>query len=257
MVKKCTFYHSTGDTPSVSLAGSEVPSSLPAPPSGSRVQPPLKGLAGVAVPDGVQLLNAKLRTAQQRRRGQARYAEYHLECTKANSYTPLGFPRGEAGRLDGSSEPARLTEEGWRQPKCCLHFVRWYQPQIIADYFPLFSFIPHMEKIFIKQAPFSTHRTLHENFGARHPSSVFFVNRFRSADCQKIQLPPGGSQGGSVRIRPRFQKTITAYRTPLRLAKSRLTAVARLHSACASLSQPLQAASSPIGEPRGLTPPSP
>ena len=109
---------------------------------------------------------------------------------------PLGFPRGEAGSLDGSSEPARLTEEGWRQPKYCLHFIQWYQPQIIADYFPLFSFIPHMEKVFIKQAPFSTHRTLHETFGARHPSSVFFVNRFRSADCQKIQLPPGGSQGG-------------------------------------------------------------
>ena len=49
---------------------------------------------------------------------------------------------------------------------------------------------------FIKQAPFSTHRTLHETFGARRPSSVFFGNRFRSADCQKIQLPPGGSQGG-------------------------------------------------------------
>ena len=65
---------------------------------------------------------------------------------------------------------------------------------------------------FIKQAPFSIHRTLHETFGARHPSSVFFDNRFRSADCQKIQLPPGGSQGGLVRIRPRFYKTIGAYR---------------------------------------------
>ena len=31
-------------------------------------KPPLKGLAGVAVLDGVQLLNAGLRTAQQRRR---------------------------------------------------------------------------------------------------------------------------------------------------------------------------------------------
>ena len=29
----------------------------------------------------------------------------------------------------------------------------------------------------------------------RCPSSVFFVNRFRSADCQKIQLPLGGSRG--------------------------------------------------------------
>ena len=39
------------------------------------------------------------------------------------------------GRLDGSSEPARLTEEGWRQLKYCLHFVQWYQLKIIADYF--------------------------------------------------------------------------------------------------------------------------
>ena len=30
------------------------------------------------------------------------------------SLLPLGFPRGEAGRLDGSSEPARLTDEGQR-----------------------------------------------------------------------------------------------------------------------------------------------
>ncbi len=56
--------------------------------------------------------------------------------------------------------------------------------------------LPHGRTVFIKQAPFPIHRTLHENFGARHPSSVFFDNRFRSADCQKIQLPPGGSQGG-------------------------------------------------------------
>ena len=27
---------------------------------------------------------------------------------------PLGFPRGEAARLDGTSEPARLADEGWR-----------------------------------------------------------------------------------------------------------------------------------------------
>ena len=57
-------------------------------------KPPLKGLAGVAVLDGVQLLNAKLRTAQLRRRGFRRYAEYHLKCTKANSYKPLAAPFG-------------------------------------------------------------------------------------------------------------------------------------------------------------------
>ena len=79
---------------------------------------------------------------------------------------PLGFPRGEAGRLDGSSEPARLTEEGWRQPKYCLHAVQWYQREIIADSFTTWR------RGFIKQVPISTHRTLHKTFGARHPSSV-------------------------------------------------------------------------------------
>ena len=33
-----------------------------------------------------------------------------------------------------------------------------------------------------------------ETFSYRNPSSVFFANRFRSADWQKIQLPLGGSQ---------------------------------------------------------------
>ena len=33
-----------------------------------------------------------------RRRGQARYAEYHLECTKANSYRPSLPPLGEVPR---------------------------------------------------------------------------------------------------------------------------------------------------------------
>ena len=33
-----------------------------------------------------------------RRRGQPRYAEYHLECTKANSYNPLAAPLGEVPR---------------------------------------------------------------------------------------------------------------------------------------------------------------
>jgi len=92
MVESGTYYHSTGDTPSVRPFG------LPAPPPGSQVQPPLKGLAGVAVLDGVQLLNAKLRTAQQRRRGLRRYAEYHLECTGTNSYNPLLPPLGEVPR---------------------------------------------------------------------------------------------------------------------------------------------------------------
>ena len=37
----------------------------------------------------------------------------------------LGFPRGEAGRLDGSSEPARLTDEGQRYLKVSDFPVEW------------------------------------------------------------------------------------------------------------------------------------
>ena len=73
---------------------------------------------------------------------------------------------------------------------------------------------PTWRTAFIKQERSLTHRTLYETFGARHPSSVFFDNRFRSADCQKIQLPPGGSQGRMVRIRLGFHKAASAYRTP-------------------------------------------
>ena len=65
-------------------------------------KPPLKGLAGVAVLDGVQLLNAGLRTAQQRRRGFRRYAESHLKRTKANSYNAnLAPPMGELAARKG------------------------------------------------------------------------------------------------------------------------------------------------------------
>ena len=83
--------------------------------------------------------------------------------------TPLGFPRGccRAQRIfqnndcqwqsypdsiavafSGSSEPMKVTDEGWRQLKYCLHFVQWYQLKIIADYF--FSVqihLPHEERL--------------------------------------------------------------------------------------------------------------
>ena len=99
-----------------------------------------------------------------------------------------------AGRLDGSSEPARLTEEGWRQLKYCLRFVQWYQPKIIADYFSLFKSIYHVGRGFHKTSTF-----LH----SPNPSSSFRCtpSLFSHAPYGARQLPPGGSQGGSVRIR--------------------------------------------------------
>ena len=150
-------------------------------------QPPLKGLAGVAVLDGVQLLNAKLRTAH-RAGGVSGGTQNTIRNAPRRIRTgPLGFPRGEAGRLDGSSEPARLTEEGWRQPKYCLHFVQWYQPKIIADSFTTWR------RAFIKPGRNPTHRTLHETFGARHPSSV--TPRWGAP------ASPRGKPRGLVRIR--------------------------------------------------------
>ena len=183
MVESGTYYHSTGDTPSVRPFG------LPAPPPGSQVQPPLKGEEGAS-----------------RRRGQARYAEYHLEYTGANSYTPLGFPRGCCKAQRSRTVPAQshpppwlprgeagsplgLTEEGRRQPKCCLHPVQWYQPKIIADYISLFKFIYHIENGSYKTSALPHSLNPLRNFWCT-PSLI------SHAPYGARQLPPGGSQGG-------------------------------------------------------------
>ena len=130
MVESGTCYHLTGDTPSVRPFG------LPAPPPGSRVQPPLKGEDGAS-----------------RRRGQARYAEYHLKCTKANSYNPLLPPLGEVPRSGKGGG--------------------------VGD----FESLP---------------------FNERHPLS----QPLRAASS------PIGEPRGTLRIRPRFHKTAGTYRTP-------------------------------------------
>ena len=96
-----------------------------------------------------------------------------VERYRPKATRPLGFPRGEAGRLDGSSEPASLTEEGWRQVKILFAL----RPVVPAQGYYRLSptvqiHLPHGRTVFIKQALFPTHRTLHETFGARHPSSV-------------------------------------------------------------------------------------
>ena len=162
-------------------------------------KPPLKGLAGVAVLDGVQLLNAKLRTAQLRRRGFRRYAEYHLKCTKANSYQPLaapfggGAPRSGKGGAVGSFEPLPSNEQhplsqavrparspiGEPSFPCC---PRWGKCRAAAKGVPL-----------------------------------VFLSCYHSTN-----------------------------HTPLRLAKNRLTAVARLHGACGRTSQALWACQLPF-----------
>ena len=153
--------HSSNNTPSVRPFG------LPAPPTGepSLTSPERGGGAS-------------------RRRGFRRYTEYHLENPRRirRGQTPSAPERGAAAAAaEGCGEwlrfcqdlgefvqaplaspggklarPVRgVTEEGWRQPKYCLHFVQWYQSQIIADYFPLFKFICHMENGFYKTSTLS------------------------------------------------------------------------------------------------------
>ena len=39
---------------------------------------------------------------------------------------PLGFPRGEAVSHDGSSEPAGLTDEGWREVGSQMQLYEWH-----------------------------------------------------------------------------------------------------------------------------------
>ena len=80
-------------------------------------------------------------------------------------------------------------------------------------------------------------------FIEQHPLSQ--PCRFRSA--VKSASSPIGEPSGLLRIRPGFHKGMSAYReTPLRLAKSRLTAVARLHGACGRTSQALWACQLPF-----------
>ena len=63
-----------------------------------------------------------------------------------------------------------------------------------------------------------------------------------SEEPSRLPASPRGKPREIVRIRPGFYKTVSTYRkTPLRLAKSRLTAVARLHGACGRTSQALWA----------------
>ena len=178
MVESGTYYHSTGDTPSVRPFG------LPAPPPGSQVQPPLKGLAGVAVLDGVQLLNAKLRTAHRAGGVSGGTQNTIMETQGEFAETPLASPGGKLAR------PVRgVTEEGWRQPKCCLHPVQWYQPKIIADYISLFKFIYHIENGSYKTSALPHSLNPLRNFWCT-PSLI------SHAPYGARQLPPGGSQGG-------------------------------------------------------------
>ena len=80
-------------------------------------------------------------------------------------------------------------------------------------------------------------------FNEPHPLSQ--PCRFRSA--VKSASSPSGEPSGLLRIRLGYHEAIGACRkTPLRLAKSRLTAVARLHGACGRTSQAVRPASSPF-----------
>ena len=113
--------------------------------------------------------------------------------------TPLGAPAGGAGSPLGLTERATAPTPFWRVKGALKGMVVTNSPG------------------------------LSQNRSCMLPLSVSLCST----------APPKGEPSGLLRIRPRFHKTIGAYReTPLRLAKSRLTAVARLHGACGRTSQP-------------------
>ena len=47
---------------------------------------------------------------------------------------PLGFPRGEAAGIDGTSEPASPADEGWRELESSKIPVEWYKTETNAIY---------------------------------------------------------------------------------------------------------------------------
>ena len=149
MVESGTCYHLTGDTPSVRPFG------LPAPPPGSRVQPPLKGEDGATAPEGSAAVRRIPFEMHQGEFEQATLASPGGVAERSESFNNndcrwQSYLDPIAGRLDGSSEPARLTEEGWRQPRYCLHFVQWHRLRVITVYLTIFRVIYHMEKGFHK-----------------------------------------------------------------------------------------------------------
>ena len=121
--------------------------------------------------------------------------------------TPLGSPAGGAGSPLGLTERATAPTPFWRVKGALKGMVVTNSPG------------------------------LSQNRSCMLPLSVSLCST----------APPKGEPSGLLRIRPRFHKTIGAYReTPLRLAKSRLTAVARLHGACGRTSQALWACQLPF-----------
>ena len=47
---------------------------------------------------------------------------------------PLGFPRGEAAGIDGTSEPASPADEGWRELESSKIPVEWHKTETNAIY---------------------------------------------------------------------------------------------------------------------------
>ena len=119
----------------------------------------------------------------------------------------LASPGGKLAR------PVRgVTEEGWRQPKYCLHLVRWYQSKIIADYFPLFRFIYHMENGFYKTSPLLHSPNPSSNFRCTPSLISLFWQSVPKCRLPKNPASPRGKPRGAVRIRLRFYKAASAYR---------------------------------------------
>ena len=85
---------------------------------------------------------------------------------------PLGFPRGEAAGIDGTSEPASPADEGWRELESSKIPVEWYKTETNAIYPAAF-----MNK------PVAAPHQSRQNTGSEMP--IFHRDSF----------PPGGAKG--------------------------------------------------------------
>ena len=132
--------------------GSKLPAAPPLPlrgtsPKGGSKKSAPERFSGCSRPRRRTAVSCRAELPPQRLRG-AVGTRVFMKSRANSQWPPLASPGGKLAR------PVRgVTEEGWRQPKYCLHLVRWYQSQIIADYFPLFRFIYHMENGFYKTSP--------------------------------------------------------------------------------------------------------
>ena len=145
--------------------------------------------------------------AQQRRRGQQRYAEYHFRSTKANSYKLPAAPLG------GSAAK--------RQRGC-----RWYffEPSPFNEPHPLSQPLRAASSPIGEPSPTAPER----GGGPRVSVAEGFAVRRTQIGTQRGEFVL--SKANILRIRPGFDKSVRAYRNPSAAAAAAQLCIKRLYA---------------------------